>query len=112
MDGIIDIPDTSVTALVLPLKISFTNIEKSIGPLIKHGKNTPYKFEMTMELVSDIRALENSKVILKNAGAIKEVVMLVKEEKQKQKEKIAEGKAPKPDKKNKHKLKIVKKGKE
>lgn len=108
LDGIIDIPDTSVTPLVLPLKISFKDIGKSIGPLIREGKNTPYKFEMTMELVSDMNALENSKVILKNAATIKEIGKLVKEEKAKQKEKVASGQATKPDKK-KAKLKIVKK---
>jgi LEA14-like dessication related protein len=106
LGGIIEIPDTSITALTLPLKISFSNMAKSIGPLIKHGKNTPYKFEATLELVSDARALENSKVVLKNAGAIKEITSLVKEEKQKAKEKKAAGEAPPKEKK--HKLKIVK----
>ena len=108
MDGVIDIKDTSTTPIVLPLHISFKDIGKSIGPLIVHGKNTPYKFEATMELVSDNNSLKNSKIILVNAGAIKEIVKLVKDEKKKAKEKKENGEAPKKEKKPKHKLKIVK----
>ena len=94
---------------MLPLHISFKDIGKSIGPLIVHGKNTPYKFEATMELVSDNNSLKNSKIILVNAGAIKEIVKLVKDEKKKAKEKKDNGEAPAKEKKPKHKLKIVKK---
>ncbi len=108
IDGVIDIKDTSVTPLVLPLHISFKDIGKSIGPLIAHGKNTPYKFQAMLELVSDNNALKNSKVVLANAGAIKEITKLVKDEKKKQKEKEKSGQVVK-EKKTKHKLKIGKK---
>jgi len=104
--GVTDIRDTSVTPLVLPLRISFKEIGKSILPLLKHGKNTPYKFEATLELVSDNNAMRNSKVILKNAGSIKEIVQLAKEEKKEAKEKK---KNNPPPAKPKHKIKIEKK---
>lgn len=106
MNGVIDIPDTSITSLVLPLRISFKEIGESLLPLIKHGKNTPYKFEATLQLVSDNNAIKNSEVILKNTGAIMEIVHLVKDENKKAKEKAQQSGKPKPPK---SKLKIEKK---
>lgn len=108
-DGVINIPDTSVTSLVLPLRISFKEIGKSIGPLIKHGKNTDYKFQATLQLVANTNAIKNSKVILNDEGAIKEIIKLSKEEnkeaKEKKKREKEEGIKPAP----KPKIKIEKK---
>lgn len=109
--GIINIPDTSVTMLVLPLRISFKEIGKSILPLIKHGRNTPYKLQATLQLVSNSNAMKNSKVIFNDAGTIKEIVELAKEEKQKEKEKKEKAKEegrPLPAK-EKYKVKFEKK---
>jgi LEA14-like dessication related protein len=108
--GIVDIKDTSITSLILPLRISFKQIGKSLGPLIVHGKNTGFKFVATMQLVSDNEALQDSKVIIKDEGVLKEMTKLAKEEKQKAKEKKKEEKARgiEPKKKEKHHLKIKK----
>jgi LEA14-like dessication related protein len=105
-DGIIKIPDTSVVQLTLPLKISFKEIGKSLGPLIRDGKNTPYKFNLTLKLVSSNNALKNSLVVLNDAGAIKEMVKLAKEEKKEAGEKKKN--EPKNESTPKKKIKIEK----
>lgn len=111
--GEIAIPDSSTTPLVLPLRISFKEIGRSIWPLIKNGKNTPFKLEATLKLVSDNNAMRNSKVFFRDAGTIKEIIKLAKDEKQKAKEKKKEAKAngEPEEKKPKQKIKIRKKKK-
>lgn len=105
--GEIDIPDSSVVPLVLPLRISFKQVGKSIWPLIKEGKNTDYKLNLSLKLVSESNALKNSMVVLKDVGAIKEVVKLAKDEKQNAKEQAAKhGEDDKGKKKKKDKVKI------
>ena len=100
-EGVIDIKDSGqVTALGLPLRISFKEIGKSLGPLIKKGKNTPYKFELTMKMVSDNNAMKNSEVLVTDKGVIHDIVQLAKDEKRKADDKLrAEGIDPKEHKK-------------
>ncbi len=109
--GVIDILDSgAATALVLPLRISFKEIGKSLGPLIRHGKNTPYKFDADFELVSDLKAMENSQVILTDNGVVHDIVKLAKDEKGESDAKLrAEGISPKEEKKIKKEEKKEKK---
>lgn len=95
--GVTEIPDSSVVKLKLPLYISFKQIGKSLGPLIKHGKNTPFKFELTLKLVSDNKAIKNSVIVLKDAASIHEIVKLAKEENAKTKQKEAREKEADPE---------------
>jgi LEA14-like dessication related protein len=99
--GVIDILDSGATTPVtFPLHISFKEIGKSIGPLIKHGKHTPYQFEATFKLVSEMNAMKNSEVILADKGDIHDIVKLAKDEKKKSDEKLeAQGINPKQHKK-------------
>jgi LEA14-like dessication related protein len=101
-DGVINIPDTSTTELVMPLRISFKEIGKSLGPLIREGKNTPFKFQLTLQLVSTSNAIKNSLVVLNDEGAIKEIVKLAKDEKKE----AAEKKKSEPEKPKQPKKKI------
>jgi LEA14-like dessication related protein len=99
--GVLDILDSGATTpMTLKLHLSFKEIGKSIGPLIKHGKNTPYNFEATLELVSDMNAMKNSQVIIADKGVIHDIVKLAKDEKVKSDEKLrAQGIDPKQHKK-------------
>jgi len=98
--GVLDILDSGATTpLTLPLHLSFKQIGKSIGPLIRHGKHTPYKFNATFRLVSELNAMRNSEVIVADKGEIHDIVKLVKDENKKTKEKLkAEGISPKEEK--------------
>ncbi|HWB63536.1 MAG TPA: LEA type 2 family protein [Chitinophagales bacterium] len=78
--GIVEIPDSSVVHLKLPLRISFKEMGRSIGPLIRLGKEAPFKFELTLGLVSDDNATKNSLIILKDVGAIHKIIKLAKDE--------------------------------
>jgi|GEM_PF-543706 len=87
--GVIDILDSgAVTPLTIPIRISFKEIGKSLGPLIKHGKNTPYKFEAKFKLVSASNTIKNSEVILLDAGEIKDIVKFAKDENKKSEDKL------------------------
>jgi LEA14-like dessication related protein len=99
--GVLDIKDSGATTpMTLELHLSFKQIVKSIGPLIKHGKETPYNFEATMELVSDMNAMKNSQVIIADKGVIHDIVKLAKDESKKADDKLkAEGIDPKEHKK-------------
>ncbi len=85
--GVTDIKQRDSTELILPLRISFTDIFKTLGPLIRKGGAVDYKFGLEMKLVSTSNALKNSKMITKGAGTLKEIIKLAKDEKHKGKEK-------------------------
>ncbi len=85
--GVIDIKKQDSTELILPLRVSFTDVFKSIGPLIRKGGKTDYKFGLDLKLVSASNSLKNSKVIVKDEGTLHEIVKLAKDEKKKGKEK-------------------------
>jgi LEA14-like dessication related protein len=99
--GIIDIRAQDTTPLVLPVRISFTGAFKSLGPLIRKGGKTDYKLGLDLKLVGESNAIKDSKVIVKNAGTIKEIVSIAKEA---SKEKKEEKKALKEEKKRRKKL--------
>jgi LEA14-like dessication related protein len=84
--GEIDIKQQDSTELLLPLRISFSDIFKSIGPLIRKGGKVEYKFSMDLKLVSESNAIKNSKVIVNDTGTLKELIKLAKDEKKKEKE--------------------------
>ncbi|REG77607.1 NDR1/HIN1-like protein [Algoriphagus antarcticus] len=84
--GEIDIKQQDSTELLLPLRISFSDIFKSIGPLIRKGGKVEYKFNMDLKLVSESNAIKNSKVIVNDTGTLKELIELAKDEKKKEKE--------------------------
>ncbi len=84
--GAIDIKQQDSTELLLPLRISFSDIFKSIGPLIRKGGKVEYKFGMDLKLVSESNAIKNSKVIVNDTGTLKELIKLAKDEKKKQDE--------------------------
>jgi hypothetical protein len=85
--GKIDIQQQDSTELTLPLRISFTNIYKSIGPLIRKGEKVDYKFEMDLKMVSESNILKDSKMGLKINGTEKEIIKLAKDERKIKKEK-------------------------
>lgn len=85
--GVIDIKQQDSTELILPLRVSFTDIFKSIGPLISKGGKTDYKIGLDLKLVSASNSLKNSKVVVKDEGTLHEIIKLAKDEKNKQKEK-------------------------
>ena len=93
--GVIDIKKQDSTELILPLRISFTDVFKSIGPLIRKGGKTDYKVGLDLKLVSASNSLKNSKVIVKDEGTVHEIIRLVKDEKKKGKEKKKEKKGEK-----------------
>ncbi len=84
--GVIDIKKQDSTELTLPLRISFSDIFKSIGPLISKGGKVEYKFGMDLKLVSENNAIKNSKVTVKANGTLKELRKIVREQKEKKKE--------------------------
>ena len=88
--GVITIDSAGTSPLTVPLRISFKQIGKSLGPLIRKGKNTPFKLEATFKLVSDDNAMKNSQVIVKDQTVVHEIVQLVKDEVKKGKEKDAQ----------------------
>lgn len=103
--GVIKIDSAATTPLTLPLRISFKQIGKSLGPLIKKGKDTPFKVEATFMLVSDNNALRDSKVTIKDNTIVHEIAQLARDEAKKGKEKDAmksdeEKKAEKEEKKH------------
>ncbi len=81
--GVIDIKQQDSTELLLPARISFSNIFKSIGPLISKGGKVEYKFGMDLKLVSESNAIKNSKVMVNDTGTLKELIKLAKDEKKK-----------------------------
>ena len=81
--GVIDIKQQDSTELLLPARISFSNIFKSIGPLISKGGKVEYKFGMDLKLVSENNAIKNSKVTVNDTGTLKELIKLTKDEKKK-----------------------------
>lgn len=86
-EGVIKIDSAATTPLTLPLRISFKQIGKSLGPLIKKGKDTPFKVEATFQLVSDNNALRDSKVTIKDNTIVHEIAQLARDEAKKGKEK-------------------------
>ncbi len=105
--GVIDIKKQDSTELILPVRVSFTDVFKSIGPLIRKGGKTDYKVGLDLKLVSSSNSLKNSKVIVKDEGTVHEIVKLAKDEKKKGDEKKngAEKKNGKEKKKEKQKEK-------
>jgi LEA14-like dessication related protein len=85
--GKIDIQQQDSTELTLPLRISFANIYKSIGPLIRKGEKVDYKFEMDLKMVSESNILKDSKMGIKSTGTEKEIIKLAKDERKIKKEK-------------------------
>ncbi len=83
--GVIDIKQQDSTELTLPLRISFSDIFKSIGPLIRKGGKVEYKFGMDLKLVSESTAIKNSEVTVKDDGTLKELIKLAKDERKKEK---------------------------
>jgi LEA14-like dessication related protein len=83
--GEIDIKQQDSTELLLPLRISFSDIFKSIGPLIRKGGKMEYKFGMELKLVSENNIIRNSTVIVYDAGTLKEIIKLAKDENKKEK---------------------------
>ena len=107
--GIITIDSASTTPLTLSLRISFTQMGRSLGPLIRKGQNTPFKVEATFKLVSDNNAIKNSKVIIKDNTVVHEIVKLARDEVKKSKEKDArKSKAQKKAEKKKNKIHLSK----
>ncbi len=84
--GEIDIKQQHSTEVLLPLRISFSHIFKSIGPLIRKGGKVEYKLSMDLNLVSDNNAIKNSQVTVNDTGTLKELIKLAKDEKNKEKE--------------------------
>ncbi len=78
--GVIDIKQQDSTELTLPVRISFSHIFKSIGPLIRKGGKVEYKFGMDLNLVSESNSIKNSKVTINDTGTLKELIKLAKEE--------------------------------
>ncbi len=78
--GDIDIKPQDSTELTLPVRISFSKIFKSIGPLIRKGGDVEYKFGMDMKLVSESNAIKNSKVTVNDTGTLRELIKLAKDE--------------------------------
>lgn len=98
--GEVNIKAQDTTALVLPVRISFTDAFKSLGPLIRKGGKTDYKIGMDLKLVSDLNAMKNSKVVFKNEGTVSEIVGLAKDAaKEKKAEKEQKKEAEKETKK-------------
>ena len=85
--GVIDIKQQDSTEIILPLRVSFIDVFKSIGPLIRKGGKTDYKVGLDLKLVSTSNSLKNSKVIVKDEGTLHEIIKLAKDEKKKEKEK-------------------------
>ncbi len=85
--GEVNIKAQDSTELVLPLRISFTDVFKTLGPLIRKGGKTDYKVGLDLKLVSEMNALKNSKVVFANAGTVSEIVSLAKEVSSEAKEK-------------------------
>ncbi len=85
--GVIDIKQQDSTEITLPVRISFSHIFKSLGPLISKGGKVEYKFGMDLKLVSESNVIKNSKVTVNDTGTLKELIKLAKDERKKEKEK-------------------------
>lgn len=112
--GEVNIKAQDSTELVLPLRISFTDAFKSLGPLIRKGGKTDYKFGLDLKLVSDMNAMKNSKVTFEGAGTVHEIVSLAKDaskENKDKKEQIKEQEKKQKDKEKERKKEARKKGK-
>jgi LEA14-like dessication related protein len=101
--GVIDIKEQDTTELTLPVRISFTGAFKSLGPLIRKGGKTDYKFAMDLKLVSDMNAIKNSKVVVNSEGQLKEIVQLAKDESKKAKEEKKQEKQQKKEERKEEK---------
>ncbi|HLP19589.1 MAG TPA: LEA type 2 family protein [Chitinophagales bacterium] len=102
--GEIKIKEQDSTQLVLPIRISFTDAFKSLGPLIRKGGKTDYRFGLDLKMVSESNALKNSRIVVKNDGTISEIVAVAKEEGAKKKEEKKEEKERKKDEKKRRKM--------
>jgi LEA14-like dessication related protein len=80
---VIDIKQQDSTELTLPVHISFSDIFKSIGPLIDKGGKVAYTFGMDLKLVSKNNAIKNSEVTVNNNGTLNELIKLIKDVKNK-----------------------------
>jgi LEA14-like dessication related protein len=81
--GVIDIKQQESTELTVPVRISFSHIFKSIGPLIHKGGKVKYKLKMDLNLVSESNAIKNSRVTVNDTGTLNELIKLGKDEKKK-----------------------------
>lgn len=100
--GIIRVKETDSSDLNLSLHISFKEIGKSILPLIVKGGATDFDIQLTLKMVSESNALQNSVILLNKKGVVHEIVRLAKDASADAKEKKEERKdkgMPEPEKK-------------
>jgi LEA14-like dessication related protein len=72
--GIMDIRSKNITAVTIPIKVSFKEVGKTLFDLLTKGNNVKYALHLTFrnELGNDM--MKNSKVIFESAGTVKSVM--------------------------------------
>jgi LEA14-like dessication related protein len=80
--GIINIKERDSTELSLPLHVSFKDIYKSIGQLIRKGGKVKYKFELDLNIVTNNSIVNESTLIERISGTLNELIKFGKEEKE------------------------------
>jgi len=76
--GITDIKAKATTGIEIPMTISLKEVGKTIGKLLRKGKNVNYKLTLKFQMESDVDMLKHSKAIVKSSGSVKSLLKAVK----------------------------------
>jgi LEA14-like dessication related protein len=77
--GLTDIKANSSTEIVIPAKISFTEVRKTLFSLLKKGSKINYKLHLTFNIEMKNNMINDSKVVLDGAGTVKSLIKLAKD---------------------------------
>jgi LEA14-like dessication related protein len=78
--GRTNIKSRSVTAIEIPVTVSFKEVGKTIFKLLRKGKDVNYKLLLNLVIESDIDMLKNSKAVIKSSGTVKSLLKAAKGE--------------------------------
>ena len=73
------VPAKTVSEISFPLQISVKNTGKTLIGLLKKGGDLQYSFRLKLKIVSDVKSVSDSQVIMKSDGKVKTVVKFLKE---------------------------------
>ncbi|MEP7322339.1 MAG: LEA type 2 family protein [Saprospiraceae bacterium] len=86
MPGVLSIKAQSITNFVIPMRLSFKEVRKTLWALLVKGKQVKYKLHLRFKIESENNQLKDSKVVLESSGTVKSLLKVVKRKKSKKAE--------------------------
>ena len=76
--GMTKLKSHATTELEVPVKLSLSEVGKTLFDLLKKGQNIKYELKLSLTLMSDVDMLKNSKAVITSTGSVKSLLKAVK----------------------------------